>query len=295
MEYSKLQLNWTRTITFRAASLVARGAWVSLVAHCADQENGGTIANCKDWSRDQWSAVCAVTHKDVATCVAAGLAKWDDVSLVVIGYDITGEERCRDLREQGKKGGRPKQSDNPTDNRTVTPTPNPDHTSPSRPGHPGQANDNITLSSPPGPEALGREDLFKKLRRIGCAVAFKDQTKQQEERRKWLEKIGDLTDAQVIEEVEQSDPRIVWASQFREHLPAKPIASRPTAKPDRRERVASYTTLWNGLLFKYWNKDAVWWSKQFDSLAQGELPDDVREEVIAACRDPRRKAANDVF
>jgi hypothetical protein len=42
-----------------------RAAWLSVLGYCAEQENGGRIANCRGWKDRQWQQTCGVTLKEV--------------------------------------------------------------------------------------------------------------------------------------------------------------------------------------------------------------------------------------
>jgi hypothetical protein len=92
MQYTKVQLNWVRSEIFTSAEPAARGVWLSLIAYCADQENGGRIAACQGWTDRRWMAAAAASSAEVAQVVQAGLARWDGEDLEVRGYDTVGEK-----------------------------------------------------------------------------------------------------------------------------------------------------------------------------------------------------------
>lgn len=120
MEYAKLQLRDTRTPRWRFASCAARGAAVSLLAFCADQETGGRIEKCRSWTDSEWGVAAGVTAADVEVAAASGLCAWDGEDLVVSLWDHIGERELQTKRdngrfgylgaEHGKKGGRPKRN-----------------------------------------------------------------------------------------------------------------------------------------------------------------------------------------
>lgn len=120
MEYTKLQLKWTRSDTFKSAEPAARGVWVGLIAYCADQENGGRIIACQTWTDRRWMAAAAATREEIEQAVVQGLATWNGADLVVGGYDIIGEQTFQAVsaanqdranlkweKERAKKGGQP--------------------------------------------------------------------------------------------------------------------------------------------------------------------------------------------
>ncbi len=102
MEYSKIQMKFTRNPTFRSADPAARGVWVSLNSYCATEENGGRIVGCKAWNDRKWMVCADATGAEVQATVAAELAAWDGDDLVVFGYDIVGEQQHSAARVANK-------------------------------------------------------------------------------------------------------------------------------------------------------------------------------------------------
>lgn len=303
MEYSKLQLSVTRTAEFRSAEPAARGIWVSCLSYCADQENGGTIAACRGWSDRQWMAACGVSAAEVEQAVVAGLLTWEGDSLVVRGYDSTGERECQRQREKQRRIREDKRnSEMNAGGRTGYATGNRtgyeviDQTSPTRPGHPGQAIEEDSSSTRSlGAEPPERErELFKALKDIGCAVLLKDPAKWGVERAKWLQRTAGRSLAEVVAIIEASSPRIVWASQFPDQRDTPPKQAQKPEGNDteaRPEEVASWATTWRGTLRKYASKPPEWWSGgQYQSLAK-DIPEYLRDAVLASCPDPRQVEA----
>jgi hypothetical protein len=166
MEYAKLQLRDTRGPEWRLASMHARGAAVSVLAYCADRENGGRIDGAADWTADHWRDVVGVKPADVERAVDAHLCSWHEGALVCHLYDMRGEralevkraqaEHGRKGAEHGHKGGRPRKphqgvSENGHRGFTETPIHNPP-----RPDHPDQT----TPPTPPTSAEAARVDLF---------------------------------------------------------------------------------------------------------------------------------------
>lgn len=80
-----------------------RGTWISLLAYCCAQENGGRIAGAREWPAAAWPQLCRVQAKSVAA--DSLLWQWDGSDLVVKYYPAKSAERCVANRENGRKGG----------------------------------------------------------------------------------------------------------------------------------------------------------------------------------------------
>ena len=139
MEYAKLQLIEVRKEAWRMASCRARGAAISLMAYCADMENGGRIVGALSWSNAHWVAMVGVSCKDVGEAMESGLTVWDGEDVVVMIYDNHAQASLNTKRAQGRhgsKGGRPKNpqgsdENNPKGFQKITPIPS--HTTPDHP------------------------------------------------------------------------------------------------------------------------------------------------------------------
>lgn len=93
---------------------VERATWLFLLRYCVGQENGGRIANCREWKDRKWQQVVRVTGREVnAEC---SLWHWDGNDLVVCYYPTEKEDELRKKREtasdNGRKGGRPPKKTN---------------------------------------------------------------------------------------------------------------------------------------------------------------------------------------
>ena len=99
-----MDLAFIRSEAFADADPEQRGTWLCLLAHCADQENGGVIADCRAWKERKWLGTCKVTADEVAR--DSSLWSWDGESLVVHGYPTTEEELLKRKRKGGARGGK---------------------------------------------------------------------------------------------------------------------------------------------------------------------------------------------
>lgn len=83
-----------------------RSTWFSLMAYCAEQENGGVIRGCTEWKDRRWQQTAAVTLEEVNdTC---DLFWFDGEDLHVAFYPVSREAQVAAGRAGGSKGGRPK-------------------------------------------------------------------------------------------------------------------------------------------------------------------------------------------
>lgn len=80
-----------------------RAAWLSVLGYCAEQENGGRIADCRGWKDRQWQQTCGVTLREVES--AAKLLVWDGQDLTVVFYPIDSERVVQAKRLGGSRGG----------------------------------------------------------------------------------------------------------------------------------------------------------------------------------------------
>ena len=85
---------------------VERGTWLMLLRFCIGQENGGVIAECKNWKDRKWQQLVRVTQKEISTM--SDLWAWSGENLVVTHYPIDKETEVQANRENGKRGGRPR-------------------------------------------------------------------------------------------------------------------------------------------------------------------------------------------
>ena len=102
MEWLKLDLTWIRSPEYIGSDPVARATWLSLMAFCADKENGGRIEDCERWPDRMWQQMCGVTREE--TRQDTELFQWDGNDLVVTFYPQKTEGIVQARREAGKAG-----------------------------------------------------------------------------------------------------------------------------------------------------------------------------------------------
>lgn len=106
MIWLNIAVSVARSPEFIGSEPTQRSTWFSLMAYCAEQENGGVIRGCKDWKDRRWQQTAAVTLEEVNdTC---DLFWFDGDDLHVAFYPITREIQVAAGRAGGSKGGRPK-------------------------------------------------------------------------------------------------------------------------------------------------------------------------------------------
>lgn len=86
------------------SSPVERATWLSLLAYCADQENGGVIKSCTDWKDRTWQQTCGVTLKEVRADTR--LWSWSESSLTVWAYPAEKEQIVKQKRAYASSGGK---------------------------------------------------------------------------------------------------------------------------------------------------------------------------------------------
>jgi hypothetical protein len=113
----RIIVNWlnvetrvARAAEFARASTRARGAYISVLLYCAEQENGGRLVGAKHWDDLMWIKCCCVALRDVNA--AAPLLAWDGDDLIVWRYpldqEVTMALKKKAAKENGKQGGRPR-------------------------------------------------------------------------------------------------------------------------------------------------------------------------------------------
>lgn len=139
MNWLNLPVSLARSPEYIGCDVTQRSTWFSLLAYCAEQENGGVIRDCANWKDRRWQQTAAVTLEEVsADC---DLFWWDGNDLHVAFYPSSREAQVQAGRTSGHKGGRPKK--NPSENPPQNPSENPN-------AGKGKA--------PPKPEEKGREE-----------------------------------------------------------------------------------------------------------------------------------------
>jgi hypothetical protein len=111
MKWLNIEIEILRGSEYLGAEPLERATWLSLMGWCAAQENGGTIPDCIGWGSRKWQQLCGVTKEEVE--IGSELYSFEDGSLYVHFYPITQQAAVKAKREAGKKGGRPKKTDEP--------------------------------------------------------------------------------------------------------------------------------------------------------------------------------------
>jgi len=106
MNWINIHTDTLRTEDFLGSEPTERATWLSLLAWCCAQENGGVIIDCKGWKDRMWQQLCGVTKSEVET--KSFLFGFEGDNLVVNYYPDDAETKVKTLRENGRKGGRPK-------------------------------------------------------------------------------------------------------------------------------------------------------------------------------------------
>jgi len=84
MEYINMPLRCFRSNEYIEATIKQRGIWISLLAWCHQQRNGGIIEGCRSWGDRRWMQSCGVTAAEVAN--PCELFTWDGDDLIVFFY-----------------------------------------------------------------------------------------------------------------------------------------------------------------------------------------------------------------
>ena len=112
MEFINIPTALFSSPEYIGAEPVQRATWISLLAWCCEQENGGIIEGCRSWGMRRWMQTCGVTDQEIN--VENELYHFDGDHLVVFGYPHEIQEtlkvKRKTARENGKLGGRPKKT-----------------------------------------------------------------------------------------------------------------------------------------------------------------------------------------
>jgi hypothetical protein len=111
MEYINVHSTTLRSEAFSDASKAQRGVWLTLMAFCAAQENGGRIRNCRGWDDRKWIRQADVTLEEIQEPCALWSFKVNDddtQDLIVEFYPKDKEAMVRHNRRIGKVGGNAK-------------------------------------------------------------------------------------------------------------------------------------------------------------------------------------------
>lgn len=103
MNWLNIYIPNIRSPEFLGCDPVARASWFCVLAYCADQENGGTLAGAKVWKDRQWQQLCGVTLAEVNA--SAPLLAWEGDDLIVWSYPNSAQAQLEAKRKGGRKGG----------------------------------------------------------------------------------------------------------------------------------------------------------------------------------------------
>lgn len=104
MRWLNIEIANLRSPAFVGAEPVERATWLSLLAYCSDQENGGVIKGCREWKDRQWQMTCGVLASEVSA--QAQLWEWRGRDLRIAFYPVAKEAEVQAKREFASRGGR---------------------------------------------------------------------------------------------------------------------------------------------------------------------------------------------
>jgi len=112
MNWINLNIATLSSSEFVGSDPEQRATWLCLLAYCCLQENGGRIAECREWKDRRWQQLVRVTAKEASdTCE---LWQWDGNDIVVMFYPLEKEREIKQKREtaktNGSSGGRPRKN-----------------------------------------------------------------------------------------------------------------------------------------------------------------------------------------
>ena len=129
MNWLNIPVSVARSPEFVGAEPTQRATWFSLISYCAEQENGGVIAGCREWVCRRWQQTAAVTAPEISD--VCELFWFDAVGdLHVAFYPHSAENQVKAGRAGGKDGGRPPKNPPPKDEK---PSPKPSPKPPAKP------------------------------------------------------------------------------------------------------------------------------------------------------------------
>ena len=103
MNWLNIELRTIRSPEYVGSSPTERATWLSVLAYCADQENGGRISGAAGWKDRQWQQVCGVTAREVRA--ATRLILIDGADVIAFAYPVEKEAEVMARRQAGREGG----------------------------------------------------------------------------------------------------------------------------------------------------------------------------------------------
>ena len=120
MNWLNLNIQTLDSENFLGSEPVDRATWLCLLRYSIGQENGGIIADCREWGDRKWQQLVRVTKKEAMR--QCDLWAWNGNDLIVWGYPVEKEDEIQQKRERAKtngaKGGRPKKTNEGTESET---------------------------------------------------------------------------------------------------------------------------------------------------------------------------------
>lgn len=123
MNWINIPLSFFISSDYRGSDPIDRATWLSLLAFCANAENGGRIQGAAAWKCRKWQQVCGVTMEEVGH--HCDLWSWDGDDLVVAHYPLDMEKKVRQKRAAGALGGSAVRSQSPRESTGNPPAPAP--------------------------------------------------------------------------------------------------------------------------------------------------------------------------
>lgn len=110
MQFLNLPTEFFTGRAWRANEPVDRASFMSLLAHCALEENGGRITGAKSWGERKWMSLVGITKAESMGEPMGELPeeerlwRWEGDDLIVDYYPIEKEREIQAKREGGRKG-----------------------------------------------------------------------------------------------------------------------------------------------------------------------------------------------
>ena len=102
MKFLNLDRSDLRSAKFVTSSHEQQGVWINLLGWCADQENGGRIADCRNWPENIWPTAVGVRFRHIKN--DSPLWRWEGNDLVVEFYPGNQQQSLAAKRAGGEKG-----------------------------------------------------------------------------------------------------------------------------------------------------------------------------------------------
>lgn len=111
MNWLNIAVSFLRSSAFVSAVPLEQATWLSLIAYCVEQENGGRIEGGAKWKDVQWQRSCGVSARAVRSASVLIRIEGDDV--VIHGYPEDKEREVKARRVQAADAARSRWSNAP--------------------------------------------------------------------------------------------------------------------------------------------------------------------------------------